>query len=174
MADIATIWDAAAGIGDWSLSLGRSNVIVDEKGASIRDGQGRQYLTSADAYTPGTGLVSDQDLQTAALISLFTDAEAGPDDVVPDGTGDPRGWWAGSIGSKLWLRERSKATLDLPELIRNDIGQALQWLIDDDVVASIAVSAEYRDAKTIAAQVVLRRQDGTQMAMQFARVWETI
>jgi phage gp46-like protein len=145
VADIATIWDAAVGIGDWSISLGRSNVIVDERGASIRDG-----------------------------ISLFTDAEAGPDDVVPDGTGDPRGWWAGSIGSKLWLRERSKATPDLPELIRNDIGQALQWLIDDDVVASIAVTAEYRDAKTIAAQVVLRRQDGTQMAMQFARVWETI
>jgi phage gp46-like protein len=74
----------------------------------------------------------------------------------------------------LWLRERSKATPDLPELIRNDIGQALQWLIDDGVVASIAVTAEYQDAKTIAAQVVLRRQDSTQMAMQFARVWETI
>jgi phage gp46-like protein len=159
--DIATIWDAAAGIGDWTLSIGRSNVIVDARGASIRDGEGRQYLAAEEAYTPGTGLVSDQDLQTAV-------------DVIPDGSGDPRGWWAGPIGSKLWLRERSKATPDLPELIRNDIGQALQWLIDDGVVASIAVTAEYQDAKTIAAQVVLRRQDSTQMAMQFARVWETI
>ncbi|MDR7259883.1 phage gp46-like protein [Sphingomonas sp. BE270] len=174
MVDIATIWDAAAGIGDWTLSIGRSNVIVDARGASIRDGEGRQYLAAEEAYTPGTGLVSDQDLQTAVLISLFTDAEAGADDVIPDGSGDPRGWWAGPIGSKLWLRERSKATPDLPELIRNDIGQALQWLIDDGVVASIAVTAEYQDAKTIAAQVVLRRQDSTQMAMQFARVWETI
>lgn len=174
MADIATIWTPLAGVGDWALSVGRSNVIVDHLGTSIVDQGGRPLLAGEHAFDGGTGLVDNQDLQTAVLISLFTDAQAGPDDVIADGSNDPRGWWAGPIGSKLWLRERSKALPTLPALIQSDIEQALQWLIDDGVAAAVIVTAEYQDAKTIAAQVEIRRVDGTRFALRFARVWENI
>ncbi len=174
MADIATIWSPLAGFGDWVLSVGHANLVLDEFGASILDETGGAILSAATAFEPGTGLVADFDLQTATLISLFSDAQAGPDDVIPDGSGDPRGWWAGPIGSKWWLRERSKALPTLPALIKNDAEQALQWMIDDGVVASVEVRAEYQDAKTIAAQVTLRRQNGTGIALRFARVWENM
>lgn len=174
MTDIATLWDSSVGYGDWVISVGTSNVIVSETGDSIRDASARPYLGASTAFTGTTGLRADQDLQTAVLISLFTDAQADADDVIPDGTSDPRGWWAGSIGSKLWLRARSKATEDLPALIQNDIQTALQWLIEDDVAASVDVLAEYRDAKTIAAQVTVNRRDGTRIAVGFSRVWEKI
>ncbi len=174
MSAIATLWDPVAGIGDWAISVGRSNIIVDQHGASIVDQLDRPLLAGARAFDGGTGLVTDHDLQTAALISLFTDAEASPDDVIPDGSGDPRGWWAGPIGSKLWLRARSKATPGLPALIKDDIEQALAWMIEDDVVATIAVTVEYLDASSIGAQIAFHRADGTQFAVKFARIWENI
>lgn len=174
MADIATIWDPVAGVGDWAISIGRQHLITDEHGDSIGDGRGGVLFDSAAAFEPGSGLVADLDLQTAVLISLFTDAEASDDDVVPDGSDDRRGWWAGPIGSKLWLRARSKATPGLPALIRNDIEQALAWLIEDQVAAAIDVSVAYFAANAIGATVVLRRQDGTRLALRFTRVWEKV
>lgn len=41
-------------------------------------------------------LVTGNDLQSAVLISLFTDRIANRDDPIPDGTDDPRGWWGGT------------------------------------------------------------------------------
>lgn len=174
MADIATIWDPVAGQGDWAISAGRSHLVLDGTGASITDYLGHILLDSPDAYQPGAGLVADLDLQTAVLISLFTDAEAADDDLLPDASDDRRGWWAGPIGSKLWLRARAKATPDLPALIRNDIEQALAWLTDDGVAAAIDVAVSYLNGITIVATVIVRRQDGTRLALKFARVWERV
>lgn len=169
MPDIATRWDADSGTGDWTIDAAVQLVWIDEHGNSIRDEHGEAIGAS---FSPGKGLVTGADLQTAALISLFTDAEAGPDDVIPDGTTDPRGWWAGPIGSKLWLRSRSKATATLPALIKDDIEQALAWMIDDQVVAAIDVAVEYATTAMITAQVLFRRSNGARAALRFSRLWE--
>ena len=76
MADIAMIWDTAAGMGDWALSVGRSNLILDEAGGSVRDETSGVIFSATTPFEGGTGLVSDLDLQPAVLISLFTDAQA--------------------------------------------------------------------------------------------------
>lgn len=99
-------------------------------------------LGAGDWALAGGDLASGSDLETAVLISLFTDAQAAPDDVIPDGTSDPRGWWGDDgettpIGSKIWLLARSKATPDIPSRLRTAILSALQWLVDDKVVTAI-------------------------------------
>ena len=58
--------------------------------------------------------VLDAGLQTAVLVSLFTDRVASPDFVPPAGSPqDRRGWWGDTyrrrpIGSRLWQLYRAK------------------------------------------------------------------
>lgn len=128
-----------------------------------------------NAFVIGTGLISGSDLYTAALISIFTDAAASPDDVIVDGTNDPRGWWGDSnIGSKLWLRTRSKATALIPALVKSDVETALQWMLDDDVVAQINVTTEWTKPNMLGGQIEFLRQDGARAALAFSRLWAAV
>lgn len=169
MTDIATTWDVGRGTADWRRSLPEQLTWTDEVGNSIIDENGSPVSSQ---FTPGEGLAIGDDLLTAVLISLFTDAQAGDDDAIQDGSGDPRGWWAGPIGSKIWLRVRSKATLLTLALVKNDVAQALAWLIEDDVVAAIDVDTEWTRPGLLGTRVIIRRNDGTRRALAFGRVWE--
>ena len=58
-------------------------------------------------------VLTGQDLETACLTSLFSDALGTPDFVPTDGTTDRRGWWADTyldipLGSNLWQLDRSE------------------------------------------------------------------
>jgi phage gp46-like protein len=119
-------------------------------------------------------LLSGDDLLTAVVISLFSDAEAGPDDVIPDGSDNPRGWWAGPIGSRIWLRARSKQLATVPALVKRDIADALAWMIEDGVAAAIDVTAEWTKPGLLGAEVTIRRIDGTRAALRFSNLWEAI
>lgn len=147
MPDIATIWDIANGRGDWALD-------------------------------PTTGgLLVGGDLATAVLISLMTDRTAAPDDVIPDQSNDPRGWWADDdvpIGSKIWLRLRSKQTDETLALVKQDIADALQWLIDDGVASSVDILTEWTRPAMLGARVILIRADGTQHELRFEWAWKGI
>lgn len=125
-------------------------------------------------------------LQTAVIISLFTDRRAKQDDVLPDPTSfDRRGWWGDltssfendQIGSRLWLLERAKTTSDIPQKAKKYAEEALQWLVDDGVAAKIEVSAE-RQPKTdggdvLALSVKIFKTDGSKEIMEFAYQWNT-
>ncbi|MCL2430286.1 MAG: phage GP46 family protein [Alphaproteobacteria bacterium] len=112
------------------------------------------------------------DLETAVLISLFSDARADDDDRLPGSADDKRGWWAGPIGSRLWLLTREKSTNDVRLRARDYCREALAWMIEDQVADQIDVSAEwagkindrldievaiYRDGK----EILRRRYDWT-------------
>ena len=134
-----------------------------------------------DFVLAGADLQSGDDLTTAVLISLFTAAAAASDDVIPDAPpgqpGDPRGWWGdlgatAPIGSKLWLRVRGKVTPNLLTTIQADAKAALQWLIDDAVVAAIDVVAQYLAPRQLGLQVTLSRTNGTQSVLNFQSVWQ--
>ena len=170
MSDIALRWDIGAGRADFALSLADQLIWTDEAGNSVIDQNGRPV---ASTFTPGDGLAMGDELLSALIISLFTDAEASADDVITDGSGDPRGWWGGPIGSKIWLRARSKATPSTLALVKNDIEQALAWLITDDIVARIDVATEWTRPAMLGASVFLMRQDGTRRSLAFSRLWET-
>jgi len=166
-----TLWDSVTGSGDWVLDPGSSSIWTDENGDSIVDEFGQPVNS---VFVAGGGLVSGGDLVTAVLISLFTDAAAEDDDKIPDGSSDPRGWWAGDIGSKIWLRARDKPTPTLLALIKNDCERALAWLIEDEVLASITVETEFTRPTMLGVRILLLRHDGARIALKFSRLWESI
>lgn len=143
MSDISIVWSPPLSHGDWALL--------------------------------GPQIQSGNDLVTAILISLFTDRVASTDDVIPDGTSDPRGWWADDpdrpVGSRLWLLRRAKQTTATLALAQGYIAEALQWLIDDGVVAKFDITTEYTRSGTLGAQVVAYEQSGAVIALNSSSVW---
>ena len=117
-----------------------------------------------DLVQAGAALLTGLDLQTAILISLFSDRQAAPGDVIPDGSNDPRGWWGdNTIGSRLWLLSRSKQTQDTLQRAYDYIAESLQWLIDDGVVARFDVMCEWVRPSMLGAQIIAYKQDGTRL-----------
>ena len=110
---------------------------------------------TADLALDGNDLLIDQGLQTAVLISLFTDAQAQPGDTIPDGTTDARGWWgdlpllsdadaagADYIGSGLWIVvERGVIVDDTLRQVETRAGQSLAWMQADGVAGTITAVA---------------------------------
>lgn len=117
------------------------------------------------------------DLPRAVLISLFTWRRANPDDELPGG--DKYGWWGDSfpqiandrIGSRLWLLLRSKLTNQTVIQAREYAEEALQWLIDDGVAASISVVAERLSLESLALGITIVRGDKSQLNIRFVDVW---
>ena len=117
-----------------------------------------------DLVQAGAALLMGLDLQTAILISLFSDRQAAPGDVIPDGSNDPRGWWGdNTIGSRLWLLSRSKQTQDTLQRAYDYIAESLQWLIDDGVVARFDLNCEWVRPSMLGAQIIAYKQDGTRL-----------
>ena len=104
---------------------------------------------AAGDWVPVPGdLQGGDDLETSTLISLFTDRQAEPSDMIPDGSTDQRGWWgdegrAYPIGSRLWLLGRAK---QVPQTLLDAQGycsEALQWMLNDNVAAKINVACSF-------------------------------
>ncbi|TCK39641.1 phage gp46-like protein [Paraburkholderia sp. BL8N3] len=145
--DIQIFWDAANNRGDWK--------------------------------TMGPVLSTGGDLETAILVSLFTDRMAAPDDEIPDGSGDPRGWWgdagnAHQTGSRLWLLQRAKQTTETLQRAYDYIAEALQWLIDDGIVARLDITVEWTRESFLGANVVAHQQDGTKVSTAYSWAWNGI
>jgi phage gp46-like protein len=147
MSDITTVWNVPDMRGDWMLA--------------------------------GPSLQSGDDLATAVLISLFTDRLALPSDPTTDG--DRRGWWGDTggdstqypIGSRLWLLDRVKGPEDVPQRAQDYAAEALQWLIDDGVVASFNITPQWVSPHRLDLAVIANRADGSRVAMNFPQVWTT-
>lgn len=102
----------------------------------------------ADLAVEGGAVELTTGLETAVVISLFTDRRARPDDVLPDGVdGDRRGWWADAfnqrpIGSRLWLLAREKQLPVVVARAKEYAQEALAWLVEDNVASRVDVAAE--------------------------------
>lgn len=108
-----------------------------------------ENIGAADFNVVGNDLEPDDSLETAVMLSLFTDRRAADDDVLPFGESDRRGWWGDNfpsvpgdlIGSRLWLLSRSKQTQDVVDRAKDYAKEALQWLIDDRICEQIDVES---------------------------------
>jgi phage gp46-like protein len=177
MADIQTVWSPSLGVGDWYFAVAKDGVITDENGFDILDSLDAPINDSL--FGTASDLTVGNDLGTAVMISLFTDATAGADDVIPDGSGDPRGWWGDEgedrpIGSKLWLLTRSKQTATVLALAKAYIEQALQWLIDDGVATSVGVATEWSRPGFLGGMVEISRSSGPRAAVRFDWAWKEL
>ncbi|MGC1549434.1 MAG: phage GP46 family protein [Rhodanobacter sp.] len=147
MTDISTVWNVANVHGDWIIADG--------------------------------ALASGNDLTTAVFISLFTDRVADASDTLPDASDDRRGWWGDigqtyPIGSRLWLLARSKLTADVPKKAKVYCTEALQWMIGDDVVASITITTVIIPLSTLSITIVLLQPSGTTVTVQYNWAWNQI
>jgi phage gp46-like protein len=118
----------------------------------------------------------DEGLRTAILISLFTDRHV-PEDELPSGQTHRRGWWGDmfleidkdEIGSKLWLLERSKQTLETESDAEEYVREALQWMIEDGIANNISVEAEFIDRGVLAIRIEIEKPQGVE---RFSLLWD--
>ncbi|OPY15603.1 MAG: Phage protein GP46 [Syntrophus sp. PtaB.Bin001] len=125
------------------------------------------------------GLTQDAGLETAVLLSLFSDRIAREDDVLPSGD-DRRGWWADvysdiegdAWGSRLWLLSREKQTSETLRRAEEYASEALQWLIDDRVVSSVKCTAQIIRTGVLGLTVVMTRGKNLSTKYRFETFWK--
>ena len=99
-------------------------------------------------------------VESAALISLFTDARVAEEEL-PDGEADVRGFWGDGlavgtkIGSRLWLLSREKATPEVLRLHEDYAREALSWLLDLGLAKSVTVRGAYDDRHALKLEVAI-------------------
>ncbi len=156
--DIAVTWDPIQGRGNWSVANG--------------------------------DLALGNALLSAVMVSLFTDrvapAQPSADDVAA-GLGTPgsqlpnrRGWWGDTyvgrpIGSRLWQLKRTfkagpKAQTAVPQEAEDICTEALQWLIDEGIAASVAAAAAWATATALTIRVTIA-QPGASSPQSFRFQW---
>ena len=110
---------------------------------------------------------SDDGLETAVAISTFTDRRITEDDQDPLRK-SKRGWWGDlfpdesddQIGSRLWLLEREKSTINNLKRAEEYVKEGLDWMIDDGVAQAINTTASYNDTKELIIETEIVRPDG--------------
>jgi phage gp46-like protein len=115
-----------------------------------------------------------QDLQTAVLVSLFTDRRCNPDYTPIDG--DRRGWWADTnlqypYGSRLW--QLFRAAIGPTTLLQGQTYayEALQWLLDDGVASALNVVASFPAFQSLGLLITIQepsKQNPTVFNFQWA------
>lgn len=121
----------------------------------------------------------DDGLETAVLVSLYSDARAEVDEL-PIGQTSRRGFWGDAVenpdkvntGSKLWLLDRAKTTDELLEQVREYCEAALQWLVDDAIAESVTVETRYLDKFSMAIEITIARPQGEKQPFKYGYVWE--
>ena len=121
----------------------------------------------------------DEGLQTAIIISLFTDGQALESDLLPYGESFRRGFWGDAlaeiegdkIGSKLWLLSREK---QMPVILRKAeefAREALKWLIDDKVATDYSVVATNPAMGILLLDISITRPVGNAITFRYNYNW---
>ncbi|WP_019209688.1 phage GP46 family protein [Yersinia massiliensis] len=129
-----------------------------------------------DWQTGGGGLRDGDDLETAILISLFTDRLARADDAIE--SDDRRGWWGDTgseypIGSRLWLLRREKLTTKVALKAEDYANEAVAWLLDDGVVTAISANAQIVFPNRLNLIISYQQPAQSEASVKFSWVWET-
>jgi phage gp46-like protein len=122
-------------------------------------------------------LKADDTLETAALISVFSDKRQNPDDL-PEGDDDPRGWWADGIsepaddeiGSLVWISDRGKTDTETLNQIEDSLRDAFQWMLDDGIASAVNVSSAREGNEKAVYSVQVSRPKGDNIPFKF--LWD--
>lgn len=124
-------------------------------------------------------LAIDDGLETAVLVSLFTDRRAEASDRLPDGETSRRGSWVDAfptapndyLGSRLWLLAREKQLPEVLERAREYAADALRWLVDDKIAAAVNVTAEVVRSGVLGLRVEIRKPTGDVVNYRYETAW---
>jgi len=166
-----------------------TDVRITQTGAA--PGQPFQAVDLNLLLTPAGQLDTSNELATAVVVALMTDALAGQDDALPDARDtDRRGWWGDvdaaeiwdgwPIGSKLWLLSRTTitgaaarkgaTTVQVEDYIR----EALQPFLDRKIATRLDVTVVRAGIERITASIVMYRGDELLLSLQFSDLWAGI
>ncbi|SDA12866.1 Mu-like prophage protein gp46 [Methylobacterium sp. UNC378MF] len=158
---------------------------------SVAPGQPFQAVDFNLLLTPAGQLDTSDEMATAVVVALMTDALAGPDDELPDSRDtDRRGWWGDvdakeiwdgwPIGSKLWLLSRTTitgvaarkgaTTVQIEDYIR----EALQPFLDRRIASRLDVTVVRAGVERIEARIVMYRGDELLLDLRFSDLWAGI
>lgn len=123
----------------------------------------------------------DSGLETAVLISLFSDSRA-VEDMIPaiDRDGDLRGYWGDvrpavpgdETGSLLWVIKRAKQLSKTLTDAREYAQRSLKWLVEDGVAESVTVNTSYPDRGWMLLEVIIYRpQSANPVTFRYAYAW---
>ena len=129
----------------------------------------------ADWLSGNGDLLSGDDLQSAIMISLFTDRLTHKDDDYDDE--HRRGWWADTgtddfIGSRLWLLRRQKLTTQIARKAEDYAREALAWMIKDGVVSNIEIGTQIVWPQRLNMVIRYHRPDADAEDLRYYWVWE--
>ncbi|SNT07918.1 phage GP46 family protein [Pseudomonas segetis] len=121
-------------------------------------------------------LITDSTLETAVLLSLYTDRRALAEDVLPDGGTDRRGWWGDAYsaqphGSRLWLLSREKELDEVLRRAREYASEALEWITEDGIATSVEVDAIHLRRGVLQLIVGIERSGNSVLNRRFDYVW---
>jgi len=128
----------------------------------------------------GFDLERDDGLQTAVIVSLFTDRRASPEQIpVELPQDDLRGYWgdianatpSDQTGSLLWLLAREK---QLPQILgraQQYCREALAWMVEDLVATRVEVTAEFVAQGWMLILVDIFRPTGSPVRYRFNYEW---
>lgn len=133
----------------------------------------------ADLALDENDLLADDGLETAVLISLFTDRRAEDGDVLPEQESDRRGWWGDTqpiaeddrIGSRLWLLGRAKETPDLLSRVNEYVSEALAWLVTDKVVERVDVESDIVGNGIVEFTISIQRPKADPVQFRYNYTW---
>lgn len=132
-----------------------------------------------DFAVSGGALSADSDLQTAVLISLFTDRRAEADDALPDAAASRRGWWGDAlgnrrIGSRLWLLSREKQLREVVNRAQEYAEEALAWLVEDGIARRVTVHAEIVQTGMIGLAIQIERNQAQPARYRYELAWKEL
>ena len=136
----------------------------------------------ADLVLADFALDTDDGLETAVLISLFTDARALDDDTLPAGQRNRRGWWGDAypiqagdrIGSRLWLLRASKQLQESLDTAREYAEEALAWLVEDGAANTVEVETFIAREEVMGINIRIYRPDGAAVSTRFEMLWSAM
>jgi len=133
---------------------------------------------SFDVRVSKNDLELDDGLETSVIISLFTEKRVRPDEL-PFPETDRSGFWGDmfadiegdEIGSKLWLLRREKQTSETLVRYEEYSKEALQWLIDDGIAATVGVVASFPNREQVDLLVTIQKPQG-KVSFKYSITWD--
>lgn len=135
---------------------------------------------TVDVGVASNDLITDAGIQTAVIISLFTDQRTTTDDPPPDELAGLGGWWGDQfaeiegdlIGSKLWLLRRAKTEQETLNRAEEYASAALNWMIQDGLAQSVEASASYDDNRILILSILITKPTGKKLDYRFKLKWQ--
>jgi phage gp46-like protein len=130
-----------------------------------------------DVALDGLDLESDDGLENALAISIFTDARVSTEQL-PYGSTKRKGWWGDmysevpgdKIGSRLWTIHPAKITNETRKLAEDYCRESTKWLIEDGIADTINFTTEYNENKHLNILIETVRPGGT--VSKFQVIWD--